>query len=1314
METMVSARELEKIRNSCGFSSGICVSSRGRAGGLGLWWRDINVQLISYNNNHILVEILDAHNAPVWRAGGIYGWPETSNKFRTWDLMRSLCGGSRVPIVLFGDFNEILSGNEKEGGAVRRESQMDAFRGAIDDCALHDLGYRGNVFTWQRGLTFETMIRERLDRAIATTEWSYLFPRAFVQHFPIYSSDHSAIIIKEEEGQFRGGGRRGFKFEPFWAADEQCRGVVKEAWEGEIGEDVPGKVKACSVKLAEWARQRFGDVKRKLREREADLTFWQRQPPSADMLSKCREIVNELDVLRRQVETYWYTRARKCELRDGDKNTSYFHHKAKQRKRRNAIKGIEDNGGQWRTDEGEITNVIEEYFNQLFCSSNPSGLEDVLRCIPEVISPEMNAVLDRPLCDDEVKSALFSMHPNKAPGPDGMHALFYQRYWEIIGPDLCTFTRQWWEGRGDIDRVNMTNVVLIPKCDSPKKITEYRPISLCNVNYKVISKTLANRLKGFLNDFITENQSAFTPGRRIKRGGEGRHGTVALKLDMSKAYDRVEWVFLDEVMKRMGFSSMWRNRVMNCITTVAHSFLINGKASGLVRPSRGLRQGDPISPYLFLLCADAFSHMLNEAVRRGSLHGARVCRGAPRVSHLFFADDSILFARANLRECSKIAEIISKYERASGQKINYSKSEVVFSKKVLPAMRTSLCEALGVREVDRHEKYLGLPTIIGRSKKSIFACLKERVWKKMQGWKEKMLSKPGKEILIKAVAQAIPTYMMSMFAIPEGLIEELHMTMARFWWGSTESQRKIHWWRWEKLCKPKAMGGMGFRDLRVFNQALLAKQIWRLLTNPGSLVGRVLKARYFKNDSVIDARRGHDPSFAWRSLWGAKSLLMEGLMWRIGDGKSVRVWEDPWLPGERGERVPLPNIEADPSLCVAAFIDRDTGSWREDALHALLSEAEVRRVQTIPLSRDMPADSAYWWPSRSGDYTVKTGYWLGMEPMRASYQAVEEGGGLWKVLWGLQVPPKLIHFLWRGCVGMLAVKANLFRRHCCPSELCALCEEGVETDIHAVFLCSWTRVFWAASGFDEIMSEAPQSSFREWLIWALQHINGDARGRFLALVWAMWTIRNSRTFEEEPCKPEVVIMGFERMVADYQGLASMTKEHMGTVEGVGRDRWEPPSEGALKINTDAAIMEDSTVGLGVVGRDCAGTVKVVTCRRVRARWTAEMAEAKALLFGIEVVQRMGLGNVSLETDALNVVRAVRKEVVLRSPFGLCVREVGNLAKSIGCRSFSHVKRGGNTVAHWCARLCSSAGEEQILVNDFPLSVIRLADLDLIE
>lgn len=230
-----------------------------------------------------------------------------------------------------------------------------------------------------------------------------------------------------------------------------------------------------------------------------------------------------------------------------------------------------------------------------------------------------------------------------------------------------------------------------------------------------------------------------------------------------------------------------------------------------------------------------------------------------------------------MQECSKIAEIISIYEKASGQKVNLSKTEVAFSKCVNVARREEIVETLGVREVVKHEKYLGLPTIIGRSKKAVFAGLKERLWKKLNGWKEKLLSRPGKEVVIKAVEQAIPTYMMSVFRIPNGLVDDLHALVARFWWGSTDTARKMHWHTWETMCLPKSMGGLGFCDFRCFNQALLAKQAWRLHTVRDSLLYAVLKARFFKNDEFLEARRGHDPSYTWRSICGKNSLLLDGL-----------------------------------------------------------------------------------------------------------------------------------------------------------------------------------------------------------------------------------------------------------------------------------------------------------------------------------------------------------------------------------------------------------------------------------------------------
>ncbi|XP_074282427.1 uncharacterized protein LOC141606944 [Silene latifolia] len=250
METMIRDRELAKIRSKCGYSSGLCLSSRGRSGGLGFWWKNIDAELISYDKNHVMVEVKNASGEPEWRAVGIYGWPDAESKHLTWRMIRSLRRSSTIPIILFGDFNEIISLNEKEGGKDRREAQMDAFREALDDCALLDLGYRGSIFTWKRGNSPETLIRERLDRAVATMEWREMYPSATTFVYPLYASDHAAILIKEEGNQGEVGSRqRSFKFEPLWLSDAECGHVVKQAWEDGQGHDVEDRVKSCATKL---------------------------------------------------------------------------------------------------------------------------------------------------------------------------------------------------------------------------------------------------------------------------------------------------------------------------------------------------------------------------------------------------------------------------------------------------------------------------------------------------------------------------------------------------------------------------------------------------------------------------------------------------------------------------------------------------------------------------------------------------------------------------------------------------------------------------------------------------------------------------------------------------------------------------------------------------------------------------------------------------------------------------------------------------------------------------------------------------------
>jgi len=258
---------------------------------------------------------------------------------------------------------------------------------------------------------------------------------------------------------------------------------------------------------------------------------------------------------------------------------------------------------------------------------------------------------------------------------------------------------------------------------------------------------------------------------------------------MSKAYDRVKWVFLEKMMRKMGFAEQWIQLIMNCVSTVSYSVLINGQPMKQFSPSRGLRQGDPLSPYLFLLCAEGLSALIRTAEREGRISGVPIAVGGTRLSHLFFADDCLLFCRANSMEWSSIMEILNVYERASGQQLNAAKTSVFFSRNTGNDFREWVRSTAGLAVVQGFEKYLGLLAMVGTSKTRTFASLVSRVRKKLEGWKERFLSQAGREILLKAVVQAIPTYAMSVFQLPKTLCKQLNSLMSNFWWNHNRSPK---------------------------------------------------------------------------------------------------------------------------------------------------------------------------------------------------------------------------------------------------------------------------------------------------------------------------------------------------------------------------------------------------------------------------------------------------------------------------------------------------------------------------------------------
>nr|GEV72389.1 ribonuclease H [Tanacetum cinerariifolium] len=348
-------------------------------------------------------------------------------------------------------------------------------------------------------------------------------------------------------------------------------------------------------------------------------------------------------------------------------------------------------------------------------------------------------------------------------------------------------------------------------------------------------------------------------------------GALALKIDMSKAYDRVEWPFIRAVLSKFGFPLHFSKLIMDCVFLISFSFNINGQVSSHVTPTRGLGQGDPISPYIFVMCAEVLSSMVRKSITKGHIHGVKVCRGALEISHMFFADDNIFFTRSSVEESCRLKSIFTRYCQASGQVINYEKSKISFSANVDIHTRTRIIECLNVHEVVHQDTYLGMPLVIGRFKKLVFEAILDKIKKKLGGWKEKTLPIARKEVLIKSVAQAMP------------MVKE----------------NPIRCCKWERMYISKFRVGLGFRHLGLFNRSLLEKQVWRLITSPTKLAARILKAHYFPRSSFFDANIRYRPNYIWHSFLSVKDIVHKGCKWNIGDGRSVKVWNDFWVDDHR-------------------------------------------------------------------------------------------------------------------------------------------------------------------------------------------------------------------------------------------------------------------------------------------------------------------------------------------------------------------------------------------------------------------------------
>lgn len=404
-----------------------------------------------------------------------------------------------------------------------------------------------------------------------------------------------------------------------------------------------------------------------------------------------KELQLRVKVLWKQEEVYWNQRSRIKWLKWGDNNSRFFHASTLQRRDFNRILKIRDAEGIWVEGQKKVNEAAINYFKDIYSSSSIQHLRECFAPIPKLVTDRLNHKLCAQVSMVEIKEAVFSLGDLKAPGIDGLNGLFYQQNWEIVKNDVSNAILAFFE-HGDLPLdLNETLVTLIPKIPHPEAIQQFRPISCVSFIYKVISKIFVARLKSDMANLISPMQSGFIQGRQIqdnliivqeafhaiKKPGPIGRNHVIVKLDINKAYDRMEWDFLRETLLAFGFAPLWVNRIMVLITGASFRYKINGVVGDKLTPSRGLRQGDPISPYLFLFVMEALSLLLQKSGSDGKLQGIKLAPHCPPLTHLLFADDAILFARAESPELFELKRVLNLFSKASGQRINLQKSGLI-------------------------------------------------------------------------------------------------------------------------------------------------------------------------------------------------------------------------------------------------------------------------------------------------------------------------------------------------------------------------------------------------------------------------------------------------------------------------------------------------------------------------------------------------------------------------------------------------------------------------------------------------------------
>lgn len=1219
------------------------------------------------------------------------------------DLLRF----SESPILFIGDFNAVRGAHERRSSRLPDAVSCREFLDFIDSARVEEVPASGLFYSWSSRRYLPEHVESKLDRALASDGFLDLWFGVTAVLLPRISSDHSPLVVSCLDQEFNG--PRPFRFLSVWTAHEKFAGAVRTSWSRKVDgrplRCVMNKLKNLRNDLRVWNKDVFGNCKISIATLQQELQCVQMQiAVSGYTEALFDEEVNVQAKLESALSTQASLLRQKCRvdwLQDGDRNTSFFHRSIQERRATNSISAMLIEGAVV-TDLEKIADHVVDFYKDLFSSNQvaPTDFTWIADYIPRDVNSEMGIELSTMPSWEEVKSAVFSLNANSAAGPDGYSGSFFHSAWDIIAHDIFDAVSDFFRSCKLPAGLNSSFVVLLPKEKNAMSVTDFRPIVLSNFLFKIISKILAVRLNLVASKVISLQQFGFIEGRRmhdaILLASEGVNAmfringgrNLAFKIDICKAFDTLRWDFIIEVLHCYGFPDIFCSWILEIFASAKLSILVNGVPKGYFSCSRGVRQGDPLSPILFGIAEDVLSRLMSKAVDNGQIAPMNFCRGVSFPSHILYADDIIIFCSATTRNIHGVAAVLQRYATASGQICNPAKSKVYYAK-VVPAIRACVKDSLGFGEGRFPFRYLGVPIFKGMPRQSYLRDIVDGILDKFERWNGRFLSMAGRLCLVKSVIVSSGLHAMYIYKWPRSVVDRLDLACRNFIWTGSTSRRPVCSVVWNRVCALKEEGGLGVISFRAMNDSLLIALAWRLRTS-SEWVYKFLRQRYFLNLHWLD--RTQVLSSIWPALRSILPVLDRETHIILGDGSTALFWLDDWLGFRIVDRLCIPvHLHAVLRHPVSTFLY--DGIWHFTAEFIIGCPDIVWAILCIPILRR--PDQRVWRPTVQGMVSPK----LARLHSRVAFPCVRWSRWIWSKF----IPVRRTLVCWRVVHGRMPTMDMIRRMGFVGPGCCLHCLNAEESVDHLFMGCSFAISVWQWL-FDIFQLRWEDfASFNQLLVRCMSvdlspQLSILWQVAVVSLVWGLWMSRNKVCFDDAKVSiyfvKGVVRLAIKEADARPEGMGSMRNSItdflvLRSLRVKGRPVpivdyiqviWELPPLNWVKINTDGAAKgQPGIISCGGVFRCSEGSV--LSC----FHWDlgigfAFEAEIMAVIISLEFAKGLGLAAIWLESDSTFVVGMLsdRREDI---PWRMRARWL-QILEYIGSVSFrvSHVFREGNQVA----------------------------------